>query len=741
MLRLGLRPRLLVGVWATILVSSVEAFHLTGAPTAAMKLSHKYAALSRPRPSLVCVPAGVCACCDVDAILNENSAVLLSLSHCLSRCLLLSALFLFRPVLAPSFPPRPLYTALTPSLQMPLRSRATIAMQHETPTPPDAFTQEKAALGEKLSTLQHKVHELRRVHNLNAPHDWAAAAQARLPVPPLSVFFKGFLPVMVAAALLQSTAAVAEGGSSAELARTVCEETYGLLPCSLSAGGNLFLMAAYGFLLFTAAGLISEGSELLLEVLDPGIVGGLLLPVLGAFADCMIVLVSAIGGTVEEAQEEVAVGLGVLAGSTVMLLTIAWAGSLWAGRCDLTGPDGTAVNRKLSEENRFSLENSGVTTDKDTRNGALIMGVSCLPYLFVQIPLIDGHPAEGPEAALAGAACCAIGFVAYSAYQIYFPVLQKKKMEDARYKIARARAVRKVEKAAMTFGGIVNSDGTPNEEGLRKVFASFDLDSSGRLSKSEVEALLVGLASERAVSSQTKQEVDLWMQSFDVDGNGFIDLAEFSAGMTKWVKGIKKKSVSELATEIESAKSLLQSAEVDVEEIEGDEDEEEELDLTPAEIYKKAGLTLLAGTLLVAVFADPMVDAVGNFGKATGIPAFFVAFVVTPFASNASEVVSSFIFAAKKRKRTISLTYSQIYGAITMNNTLCLGIFLALVYARGLTWDFSAEVTAILATVLGMTAVGASQTTFKLSYAPPVLAVYPAVIVGILAMENLLGWH
>ena len=39
---------------------------------------------------------------------------------------------------------------------------------------------------------------------------------------------------------------------------------------------------------------------------------------LGAFADCMIVLVSATGGTVEEAQEEVAVGLGVLAGSTVI---------------------------------------------------------------------------------------------------------------------------------------------------------------------------------------------------------------------------------------------------------------------------------------------------------------------------------------------------------------------------------------------------------------------------------------
>jgi len=36
----------------------------------------------------------------------------------------------------------------------------------------------------------------------------------------------------------------------------------------------------------------------------------------------MIVLVSAIGGTVEEAQEEVAVGLGVLAGSTGLFLLV-----------------------------------------------------------------------------------------------------------------------------------------------------------------------------------------------------------------------------------------------------------------------------------------------------------------------------------------------------------------------------------------------------------------------------------
>ena len=101
------------------------------------------------------------------------------------------------------------------------------------------------------------------------------------------------------------------------------------------------------------------------------------------------------------------------------------------------------------------------------------------------------------------------------------------------------------------------------------------------------------------------------------------------------------------------------------------------------------------------MFADPMVGAISDFGAAVGIAPFFVAFVIAPFASNASEVVSSILFAAKKRRRTISLTYSQLYGGITMNNTLVLGIFLALVHARGLTWDYSAEVATILAVVLG----------------------------------------
>lgn len=42
--------------------------------------------------------------------------------------------------------------------------------------------------------------------------------------------------------------------------------------------------------MYTAATYLSNGSELLLEILGPGIVGGLFLPILGALPDAMLIL-------------------------------------------------------------------------------------------------------------------------------------------------------------------------------------------------------------------------------------------------------------------------------------------------------------------------------------------------------------------------------------------------------------------------------------------------------------------
>lgn len=72
----------------------------------------------------------------------------------------------------------------------------------------------------------------------------------------------------------------------------------------------------------SASNMISDGSELLLLVPSlAGIVGSVVLPVLGAVPDGAIVLFSGMG---DDAQDELSVGVGALAGSTIMLLTVPW---------------------------------------------------------------------------------------------------------------------------------------------------------------------------------------------------------------------------------------------------------------------------------------------------------------------------------------------------------------------------------------------------------------------------------
>lgn len=38
------------------------------------------------------------------------------------------------------------------------------------------------------------------------------------------------------------------------------------------------------------------------------------------------------------------------------------------------------------------------------------------------------------------------------------------------------------------------------------------------------------------------------------------------------------------------------------------------------------------------------------------------------------------------------LKTTQVYGAVTMNNTLCLGVFLLVIYLQDLSWTYTAEV-------------------------------------------------
>lgn len=47
------------------------------------------------------------------------------------------------------------------------------------------------------------------------------------------------------------------------------------------------------------------------------------------------------------------------------------------------------------------------------------------------------------------------------------------------------------------------------------------------------------------------------------------------------------------------------------------------------------------GTALILIFADPMVEVLGNVGQRVGVPPFYISFVLAPLASNASDLLAS----------------------------------------------------------------------------------------------------
>jgi Ca2+/Na+ antiporter len=178
-----------------------------------------------------------------------------------------------------------------------------------------------------------------------------------------------------------------------------------------------------------------------------------------------------------------------------------------------------------------------------------------------------------------------------------------------------------------------------------------------------------------------------------------------------------------------------------------DDDEEEEVpedlaNLSPEEqkkvvIFRSTWMMTL-GTVVVLVVSDPFVDLLTEWGKRLQIDGFYISFVVAPFASNASELLSAYTYANKKSIKSMTTSLSTLIGAACMNNTFCLGIFYALIYAKGLAWKFTAETLAIILVqwIIGLMAIAKDTMSFFLGFI--VLLCYPLCLVVVYYLQNVL---
>lgn len=515
----------------------------------------------------------------------------------------------------------------------------------------------------------------------------------------------------------------------------------------------LFLGVTYTYILIMGCDMIGDGSELLEATPYQALIGPTILPVLGAVPDAAIVFFSGMGS---DAQTQLDTGMGALAGSTVMLLTIPWVLNIVGGAVDLVEKDGEFVGNypaadagdesvgkgTLSDPDGWNFFTTGVTVDPEPiKSSGYWMVVTCIPYVIIQIAAfgyayeddVAYAKAENPYA-WAGFYACMVFFVAYLGYQLYVTDTEgdedkvaqtnERLLENGKQNLMTVLkhhlADEKTEGSSPDYGSMrdtaAGGDKSPNPDkgatpaGVNKmvlktvqsVFYKYctdneELDTSPYLDKTELNVVF----NKEFGIKKTAAELQEVFAEFDTDNDGQISLVEFCNGIEKMVKA--------------------------------DDGGEE-----PDDVMGEALQTLAIGTLLVLLFSDPLVDVIDELGDITGIPDFYLAFLLAPMVTNGSELIASYRFAQKKTKSSITNALQQLYGAAVMNNTMTLGVFLLLIAMQGLYWDYSAESIAIVFIQLCLFTQSFYQTLTVFS-GFMALSLYPLCLVLVWVLENVVG--
>ncbi|XP_050370542.1 sodium/calcium exchanger NCL-like [Argentina anserina] len=644
-----------------------------------------------------------------------------------------------------------------------------------------------------------------------------------------------------------------------------CEQLYGFLPCSDSIYGHVFLMAVYEYLLFQGESYLAAGGKQIFKILGPGVFGASAFHILGALPESLLLLASGFFNTKEIAEDYVYTGVGLLAGTSIMLLTVLWGTCVIVGRQHFTSCNDTNSSTALSwARTPALLTNCGITIDLETSVLARIMIFSVIPFLIMQIANIFHSTYVENIFILVALGISIVFLLLYFIYQVFRPWVQKRRLEFVKHGNLVSDILQHVQKHAL--GRILTVQGAPNVRAIRRLFEEMDEDADDHISVPEVKKLLQEIKFTSMANDEDKGIAEV-MKKFDIDNNGKINKDEFVNGFTKWVdeykllhkenterslediyqvfqpwienrrkeREMKKNLMSEVLSHFQSnslgailtengmphmdnirrlfeqidrdgnnniseteLRELIMSIksgniplEVDeavnklVEELDtsgdhmineeefvtgltkwmnkshGTEELEDDLyqrtwdatDKLVDEETKRGGPVdkslwswfkaishMVLGFVVLAVLAEPLIDNVQDFSTAVGIPSFFVAFVLVPLATNARQAASAISAASRQTPRTTDLTFSEIYGGVFMNNVLGFSVLLTIIYAREMTWEFSAEVLVVLIVCLVVGLIASLKSTFPLWTAIVAFLLYPLSLLLVYILNDVIGY-
>ncbi|EYU43357.1 hypothetical protein MIMGU_mgv1a003865mg [Erythranthe guttata] len=318
-----------------------------------------------------------------------------------------------------------------------------------------------------------------------------------------------------------------EWGLSA--AETTCDPIYGFLPCSTNLWGLLFLIVVYEILLSIGGQYVVNGSTLFFQITGPGVFGGSLFQLLGTIPQVVMVLVSALSGTIAAAQQRATLGMGLVAGTTVMLLTLIWGTSVILGSSDLSQSSTTTATT--------TTDSSGVVTDVETSYIARIMLISLIPFLVLVFALIFNSSTGKRVTILIALIVSVTLLIAYIIYQIFQPWIQNRCFQFVVTKYGQDKLLT-----------LITTNGKTDPNKILVLFNKINKNADATVSTAEVRGLLLGVKMDINDDKSTERDVGMIMASFDTSSDGVINQDEFTNGMTKLVSDLSNQTSSQITT-------------------------------------------------------------------------------------------------------------------------------------------------------------------------------------------------
>ncbi|CAK7350466.1 unnamed protein product [Dovyalis caffra] len=475
-----------------------------------------------------------------------------------------------------------------------------------------------------------------------------------------------------------------------------CEPIYGFMPCTTKVWGNLFLLVVYEYLLSVADKYISSGSNLFFQMFGTGIFGGSLFYVLAKFPQIALVLVTLLSAHEDVVGSAVSMSMGFLAGSTMMSLTIIWGSVIAFGSYDLQPTPSTNLENKKP----FLSNGYGIKTDTVTKYTARIIILSMIPYLILELSKVFNSSSATRAGVLISLIITVILLVTYCTFQVFQPWIQDRTLEYLILSYVKKNLLQ----------SLCSPYGRPMEFKIRQLFHKIDLNTNGQISV---------------------------MAEFDFSGDHEISEEEFIRGISEWLdeaNGVQNNR-NHNQTEVFNS-NLPGTSEVQ----QTWEDEQQDSKNSDKLNYTKATYFILLGTAIAVLLAKPLTKTLQEFATAIKVPSFLVSYFLVPFALNFRQGYKSIISVREKTEKSVSLTLSQIYCGVFMNNVLGLTSFLAIVYIRDVEWDITAEILVVLIIFSGIGLSSSFSSIFPFWTCLVAYALYPISLGFLYVLTISFGW-